>query len=275
MRSLLRFIVRFHLFFVFLLFEALALAMLFKNNSYQRSKMAVFTRNISASYQEKATSVKDYLMLKKRNQELLEENEYLVQRLTKLENIVNQIDPKHQPFDSQYVYTHCKITNNSTNKQYNYITLNKGRADGIQPEMAVISKDGMVGIVRGVSENFSTVLPILNQKFRTSAMIKKNGYYGSMEWQGRNYTQAILKEIPHHVDIVNGDTIITSGYSNIFPKGILIGFAEDYKLVEGNFYQINVNLSTDFKNLSYVYVIENKLRNEQIQLEDSTIRNEY
>lgn len=263
------------MFLVFLLFETFALFLFFQHNTFQRSKLAAFSRNISGVYHKKTNSVIQYLSLKKANDELIKENEQLKNLLVKYLQVATVTSPKYAHPDTQYTYTYCKVVNNSTNKQYNYITLNKGSMHNIKPEMAVISNNGIVGIVKGVSEKYTTVLSVLNRKFKTSAKIKKNGYYGSLEWQGHNYKQAVLKEIPHHVDISVGDTIITSGYSAIFPEGILIGFASDFELVEGNFYQIKVNLSTDFKNLSYVYVIENKLKDDQLEIETSTLKNEF
>ena len=140
--------------------------------------------------------------------------------------------------------------------------------------MAVISTNGIVGIVKNVSNNFSTVISILNTSLRVSAKIKKNDYFGSLSWNGINYTKAQLDEIPFHVKISVGDTIITSGYSAIFPEGNLIGTISDFDVKQGgNFYSIPVNLSTDFKNLSYVYIISDFLKKEQINLEHKTTEN--
>ena len=274
MRNLLRFIIKYHLLILFLGIESFSFYLLFQNNHFHRSKFADFTRNIEGSYRKKSTNIKDYLALRKMNQHLTQENETLRNQLECIKIAGDIIDPSPASSKIYNNYISARIVNNSTNKQHNFITLDKGRADSIKPEMGVISTYGIVGIVEGVSEHYSTVMSILNRDTRISAKIKKNDYYGSLEWTGKDYRQALLKEIPHHVDIVKGDTIVTSGFSSIFPEGILIGFVEDYKLVGGNFFQIRVNLSTNFKNLTHVYVFDNQTKDEQKKLEELTISNE-
>jgi rod shape-determining protein MreC len=134
--------------------------------------------------------------------------------------------------------------------------------------MAVICDRGIVGVVKETTENFSSVVSVLNREFNPYAVIQRNGYEGSVEWPGRTYNKVILKGIPMYVDVIIGDTILTSENSAIFPKGILVGVVESFKSFDGTFYEISVNLSTDFKSLSNVLVINNSLREEQIQLED-------
>ena len=254
--------------------ESFSFYLLFQNNHFHRSKFAGFTRNIEGSYRKKATNIKDYLALRKINQHLTQENEILRNQIESVIFAGGVIDTTMTSSKIDNKYISARIVNNSTNKQHNFITLDKGRIDSIKPEMGVISTDGLVGIVKGVSEHYSTVMSILNKDTRISAKIKKNDYYGSLEWTGSNYRQALLKEIPHHVDIVKGDTIVTSGFSSIFPEGILIGFVEDYELVGGNFFQIRINLSTNFKNLTHVYVFDNQTKDEQKKLEELTINDE-
>ena len=134
--------------------------------------------------------------------------------------------------------------------------------------MAVVSPNGIVGVVNGVSKRFSTVMSLLNTDLHISAKIKKNNYFGSLSWDGKNYREAILYEIPHHVPVSKGDTIITSGFSTIYPEGVLIGTIKDFEVKGGNFYEITVRLSTDFKNLTYVNLVSNLRKEEQIELEE-------
>jgi rod shape-determining protein MreC len=170
----------------------------------------------------------------------------------------------------QYSYIPAQVINISTHKQFNFLTLDKGRHHGIEPEMAVVSPLGVVGVTYSVSGNFSSVIPIINRDFRLSAKIRRNGYFGSMSWPGRGYGNAILEEIPFHVDLREGDTIVTSGYSAIFPEGIMVGTVREFEVEEGNFYTISVDLAVDYKKLSRVNVIHNLLREEQIELERIT-----
>jgi rod shape-determining protein MreC len=214
--------------------------------------------------------LKEYLSLRQINQQLVIEN-------AKLNNILQRAYRSDEIFfygeyDSiyrqRYFYTSARIINNSVNKQHNYLTLNKGSEAGIKPEMAVITPFGIVGIVNGVSKRFSTVMSLLNTNLRVSAKVKKNDAFGSLAWDGIDHREAVLYEIPYHIDISKGDTIITSGFSTIYPEGILIGTVKDFEVRGGNFYVIRVQLSTDFKQLTYVNVVSNLRKDEQIELEN-------
>ena len=170
--------------------------------------------------------------------------------------------------DSTFQYTSARVINNSVNRPFNYITLNKGRKDGIKPDQGIISASGIVGVVTNVSESYSVGLSVLNRRWSISAKLKKSGYFGSLFWQGNNYRMASLMEIPYHVEISPGDTVVTSGYSSVFPEGIMIGTIQSFDQSEGeNYYNIQVELSTDFRALSYVEVVENVNREEINQLE--------
>jgi len=157
---------------------------------------------------------------------------------------------------------------NGVYRQYNYITLNKGKKDGVFSDMGVISDLGLVGIVYESSNNFSTVLPIINRDFRLSVQIKSNRYAGILQWEGDSPLYAMLNEIPFHVDLQEGDTIVTSGFSSIFPEGILVGEIESFSLEQGNFYDIRIRLSNDFQRLFHVNIIRNFRQEEQLNLEN-------
>ncbi len=133
--------------------------------------------------------------------------------------------------------------------------------------MGVISEQGLVGIVLESSANFSTVIPIINREFRLSAKIKSNNYAGILQWDGSSPRFAVLSEIPFHVNLTEGDTILTSGFSSIFPEGIEVGRIESFSLEKGNFYDIKVELFTDFQGLFHVNVIRNYRQEEQLNLE--------
>lgn len=273
MRSLLDFLLRIHFLLLFVLIEALSLILLFNNNNFQQASLVNFSRQVSGKYYARTANLKQYFSLAEQNRKLAEENTRLVSILEskyKIENpIVDLIyDTIHI---QQYSYIPAQIINNSINSRHNYLTLNKGFAQGIKPEMAVISQDGVVGIVKGVSKNYSTVISMLNFDFKISAKIKKNQYYGSLSWDGLNYRSVILNEIPLHADIQLGDTIVTSGFSSIYPEGLMIGTISDFEEKSGSFYQITVLLSVDFKRLYHVYVVENTLREERLQLEEKLV----
>ncbi len=269
MRNLLRFIIRYHFFFLFLLLETISIILIVQHNNYQKAQFINFTETLQGSFYEAFGGIREYLSLRQTNRELYMENTLLRNRIDRL--LRNQELTRATGYDSiphrQFSYIPAKVINNSVNKQFNFITLNKGSHHGIEPEMAVVAPNGVVGMVYATSGNYATVIPMINRNFRLSAKILKNGYFGSLSWAGSGYREAILEEIPFHVEIQQGDTIVTSGYSAIFPEGILIGTIDEFEARQGNFYTITVDIAVDYKNLLYVTVIRNLLREEQRKLE--------
>ncbi|MCG8412053.1 MAG: rod shape-determining protein MreC [Bacteroidales bacterium] len=276
MRSLLNFLLRIHFLLLFILIEIFSIALLVNNNNFHRAKFVNITREFAGNFYSKINNLKKYMTLSEENDRLAKEN-------TRLLNILESTYKSDELFfrsindtilNQRYRYTSARIVNNSIDRKHNFLTLNKGRLQGLKPEMAVVANESIVGIVKGVSDNYSTVISLLNTDLKVSAKIKKNGYYGSLGWDGRKYTFAILKDIPLHVNIQKGDTIITSGYSSIYPEGILIGYIDDFHEKSGSFYEIKVKLSTNFKNLSHVNVIGNLMQNEILTLEEETQNND-
>jgi rod shape-determining protein MreC len=153
------------------------------------------------------------------------------------------------------------------NRQKNYFSLDKGTRHGVNTDMAVTDGKNAIGAIISCSENFSVAISLLNIDFKISARIRSNGYFGSLNWDGRNYRHAVLNEIPQHITVNIGDTIETTAYSAIFPEGINIGTVSDLKKSGSDFYRIEVELFADFRKLHYVNVIGNLLRTEQIKLE--------
>ncbi len=282
MRNIIRFLIRYHFFILFLIIESISIYLVVQNNAYQRAKVINIGNTVSSYFYDKFYGFRVYFELKKTNDQLLKENTALRKKIENLKSICINNEPEVIRHDTardtlkikidttiQYKYINARVINNSINKQYNYLTLNKGADANIKSEMGVISPDGVVGIVQNVSGNYSSVISLLNRKLKISAKIKKNQYYGSLSWDGVDYQKVSLNEIPYHVDIAKGDTIVTSGYSAIFPEGIIIGYISDFDIKGGNFYNITVKLANDMKKLTYVYVIKNVLSKEQKNLEKS------
>ena len=167
----------------------------------------------------------------------------------------------------QYSHTSGEVVENSINKQKNFFTINKGRLQGISTDMAVASFNSVAGVVVGCSDNYSVAMSLLNLDFRLSVRIKSSGYFGSLSWDGRNYRYAVLGEIPQHISVSVGDTIETTGYSAIFPEGMMVGTVSEYEKRGGDFYRISVALITDFKKLHFVDVIGNLKKGEKVELE--------
>lgn len=269
MRTLLRFIQKYSNLLLFLLLEMVAIALIFQNSAYQRSRLMGLNRQISGYIFSKVDGAREYFSLRDTNEQLVRENTDLRNRLDQMASRMDSATVISETRDEQrFYYVHSRVLRNSSNKQYNYLTLDKGKKDGVFRDMGVVSDQGLVGIILESSASFSTVIPIVNRDFRLSAKIKSNNYAGILQWDGITPEYALLTEIPFHVNLVEGDTIITSGFSSIFPEGIRVGRIESFSLEKGNFYDIRVELFTDFQRLYHVNVVRNFHREERLNLEN-------
>ncbi len=271
MRTLLRFIQKYSSLFLFLLLEIIAISFMIRGSHYQHSKLVGLNRQVTGYIYSRVDGAREYFSLREENLRLAEENADL---RNKLDRIVQKTDSAlvfSELHDSiRYFFVPARIVHNSVYKQYNYITLDKGKKQGVFRDMGVISDRGLVGIVLESSASFSTVIPVINRDFRLSAKIQTNDYAGILHWDGSSPRYAMLAEIPFHVELSKGDTIMTSGFSSIFPEGIRIGRIESFSLEKGNFYDIRVELFTDFQHLFHVNVIRNYRQEEQRNLENRT-----
>lgn len=271
MKSLLNFIYRFHYAILFIFLETLALVLLVQHNDYQKSSFLNSSSTMSGKVFNTSHSISQYFGLRN-------EIKLINASLAKYRGIDKQSFKNNQVklieiYDSIYIQQFdmisAEVINNSVNKQNNFITINAGAKHGVRKEMAVVAHNGVVGVVKDVSDNFAAVISLLNHNLRVSAMVKRNGYYGSLVWEGINYRHATLTDLPNHVEVFAGDTIITSGFSTMFPKGEIIGIVTEVKDSRGgDFLEVVVELAVDFKSLSDVLVIDNLLKQEQLQLEE-------
>ncbi len=236
-------------------------------NNFQKAKFLNASNSITGNIFESYSSVYNFFHLKAINEQLSKDNATLRKRIQDLLLSDIKLDSKRiSNLGLDYQFIPARVINNSVNKQYNYITLNKGSADGIEQDMGVIGPDGVVGVITNVSEHFCTGQSVLNKRWSVSGKIKD--YFGSLVWDGKDYRYAQLKEIPFHVELEIGDRVTTSSYSSVFPEGILIGKVSDIKHKSGdNFYDITVELSSDLKAISYVEVVYNIYKKEKEELE--------
>ena len=269
MRNLIGYIIRYHFFLIFLIIETLSVFIIIQHNSYQKSKFINFSQAVSGKIYKRTNNIKNYLSLRKSNEALTKENELLKIELEDIKNRVSIMPDSiiDNTTEKQYAYSRAKIINNSTNKRHNYITIDKGKKHGIENEMAVIANKNIIGVINNISKHYSTAITILNPKLKISAKLKKNNYYGSLSWDGKKPNSCIFNDIPNHVEIQKGDTIVTSGYSSIFPEGLMIGYITDFTIKDGNFYEIKVKLAQDMRNLSDVFIIKNFHKEEIYNLE--------
>ena len=250
------------------------MALVFNNSSYQRAKYLNSANQFTGIVYGTYNSITSYFNLSKVNRRLATENARLRSITRQQQSGRNTISDLEAftfiPSDSGiFTFVSAQVIDNSVNHPYNYIMLNKGEKDGIKIDQGIISADGVVGIITSVSDNYSRGLSVLNQHWSVSSKIKRSNFFCSMSWDGRDYRYASLMEIPFHVSLQLGDTIITSGYSYIFPEGVLIGTIESFEQPQGeNYYDVRVKLSVNFKTISYVEVVENKNITEINQLEN-------
>lgn len=206
------------------------------------------------------------------------ENERLVKEIADLKNNLNSNFSIHDStiIDStnkNYNYFPAHVIKNSVAFENNFLTIDKGSNDGVRVDDGVICDEGIVGVVVNVSKNYSVVLSALNVMSGISAKLARTGHWGNTKWDGENYRYVTLEGIPNHIKIYNGDTVITSSYSSIFPEGIMIGTIDTFgRNEEDNFYNIKLLLNTDFKKVSNVLVITDLKREEQLILEEETLK---
>lgn len=274
MKEIIKLILKYHFTIIFILLEVVSFSLIVQHNNYQRTVFLGRTASFFGYISSLLSTADDYLLLARTNGKLAEENIRLKNTVEELQSYIaatasDTIRIDTTVFDPAFVYQRAKIVNSNFNKTKNYITLNKGFANGLKKEMAVCSNEGVVGVIQNASNHYAVVLPLINVNSRISAKVKKNGYYGSLQWDGNDYKYSYLNDIPFHVNVQQGDTIVTSGFSSIFPEGELIGFVEAVNKETANFLRIKIRLAVDFKKITDVYIITNKKKEEKLNLEAS------
>lgn len=266
MQQIINFIIRNKNFLLFLLLFFIAIIFTIQSHSYHKSKFINSANFVSGGVYNSVNNISEYFNLKSQNQLLSEENNRLRELLFN-----NETDDDSTYFDSisqnkSYRFSTAQVIKNSYSATDNILLINKGQNNSIKQDFGVITTKGIVGIVDKSSSRFSTVISILNTTNSSiSAGLKKTAHYGSLRWNGENPQLVQLIDIPINAKVNIGDTIVTSGQSSIFPKGIPIGAIQDFKNdVAENFYEINVKLFNDMTNLEHVYVIEN-IHKEEIE----------
>lgn len=303
MQRLFLFLYQYRAFLTFLFLEVLCSWLIIENNDYQGAKFFNSSNRFAAGLLESSSNISEYFGLAEVNKNLAAENAALRQ---KLEQVNQTLYRTHKPYladstdladnmkglrqdtlvqkstrfyqdtllnkpDSlvinKYTYLSAKVINNSTRRFNNYITINKGAKDGVEPGMGVIDHNGVVGKVKAVSRHFAVITSILHGDMLISAKIKRTGDLASVEWGGIDPYVSQLKYVPRHVKPQLNDTIVSSGYA-IFPENIPIGWIKEVETRdEATFHDITITLASDLNELSYVYLIKNNLLIEQDSLE--------
>lgn len=260
MRKLFLFIVRYHFFFLFVLLEGLAFSFIVRNHYHHAVAI-----NATADFTGKITGISHdiayYFHLRQVNDQLIKENRELKQILYNKKTL---FEP-NIPLDTgqQYSLIPVKVLSSNISRKKNYILIDKGSEDQLKKDMGVITTEGIVGIIIETSDNYSLVMSLINIQSSISVEIKRLKQKGSLIWNGDNYRMATLTDIPNHVKLSVGDTIITSGYSHIFPGGLPVGtIAGNIDENKDKFIDADVKLAVDFNRLHYAFVVSNHHMNE-------------
>lgn len=275
MRNLLNFLVRYNYWFLFLLLEVTSIVLLFRFNHYQQSVCFTSANAVAGVVYKAAGGISAYFHLKEVNESLLDRNLWLERQVSLLQRELEErgmdsarMASLERMAGEGYRLFKARVIKNSLNRADNYITLDRGTADGIRPEMGVVDAGGVVGIVYKTSPHYSLVIPLLNGKSSISCKIAGSEYFGYLKWEGGDARYAYLKDLPRHAEFGLGDTVVTSGYSAVFPEGVMVGTVDDMAdSHDGLSYLLKVKLATDFGKLNDVRVMARDGQEERKALE--------
>lgn len=259
MLRILQFLYSLRSFILFVFLEVLAIGLIVSNNSPQGAAFFNSSNAVSGSVLRSRSDVIDFFSLAEANKALLQKNAELLEEVKNLKELP---DSSFLQLDSalalKYEYKGARIISNSLRFSQNHLTLNKGSVDGIKPGMGIFNEEGVIGRVKSVSKNYSIGISLLNTGLLISSLIKPNDVLGSVNWDGKDSQRARMIYVPRHVVANVGDTVVTSGYSGVFPEGIKIGIIS--RVEQGNdpnYLDIDIDLSTDFSSIHYVYLVDN------------------
>lgn len=267
MRDLLNFFLKYSSWLLFLLYAVISCVMLFTTNPYQHHVYLTSAGRLASSVYSAGASVSSYFSLRDINDDLQRRNAELEMQVLDLQQrnlaLRDRLYSDTMTVDTvlrRYSFIVARAINSSTTRPFNYITIQKGELDGVKPEMGVVDRNGVVGIVNITGKHTARIISLLNPHLRLSCKVKGSQHVGSLTWDGRDAAHALLEELPRHAKFHKGDTIVTSGFSTSFPEGVPVGVVESgVRGADDNFYSLRIRLSTDFSTLSYVRVIRDAL----------------
>ncbi len=267
MQSLLAFLTKYNHWFLFVLLEVVSMVLLFRFNSYQGSVYFTAANAVSGQVLEWNSEVEKFLYQSKLNEQLTKRNVQLELQNRQLMAMLNKREAPIPKDVAGYKVISAKVVSNSLGKRDNFIVIDKGSADGVRRDMGVTSGTGIVGTVYLTSAHHSLVIPVLNSRSNISVAINKRGYFGYLQWSGGDSRTADVNDVPRHAHFRLYDKVVTSGYSSIFPPGLMVGkVLHVYNSDDGMSYRLKVQLSTDFGRLRDVCVIDNAPMEERINL---------
>ena len=280
MRNLINFLLKYNYWFLFILLEVASFVLLFRFNRYQQSTFFTSANSVAGTVYEVSGGISSYFHLKSVNEDLLDRNMLLEEQINNLEKALKErqmdsvtIAAVRKMPQTNYQLFKAHVIKNSLNLADNYITLDKGSSAGIRSEMGVVDGNGIVGIVYETSPSYSVVISVLNSKSNISCKIVGSDYFGYLKWEHGDSRYAYLKDLPRHAEFNLGDTVVTSGFSTVFPEGLMVGTVDDMSdSHDGLSYLLKIKLATDFGKLSDVRVISRNGQEEQKKLENKATK---
>ena len=280
MRNLINFLLKYNYWFLFVILEVASFVLLFRFNNYQQSVYFTSANTVVGAVYEVSGGISSYFHLKSVNEDLLDRNMLLEEQINNLEKALKErqldsiaVNSIRKMPQKDYQLFKARVIKNSLNLADNYITLDKGSSSGIHSEMGVVDGNGIVGIVYETSPSYSVVISVLNSKSNISCKIVGSDYFGYLKWEHGDSRHAYLKDLPRHAEFNLGDTVVTSGFSTVFPEGIMVGTVDDMSdSHDGLSYLLKIKLATDFGKLSDVRVIARNGQQEQKELENKTTK---
>lgn len=276
MHNLTEFLAKHNHRFVFLVLEVVSMVLLFRYNSYQGSVWFSSANAVTGKVYEWDSAVESYFSLSGVNSQLTQRNAFLEQQVRMLDDSIARLTRSQEAavtrLSSMVPFQGCrlipaKVVANMVNRYDNLITIDKGSADGVKRDMGVVCGMGVVGIVYLVSEHYSIVIPALNSHSNISCTIQRRGYFGYLRWRGGSSQLAYLEDVPRHAHFKLGDNVVTSGYSSVFPPGVMVGkVLHVFNSADGLSYRVQVKLSTDFARLRDVCLVDDSALQERIDL---------
>lgn len=276
MHNLTEFLAKHNHWFVFLVLEVVSMVLLFRYNSYQGSVWFSSANAVTGKVYEWDSAVESFFSLSGVNSQLTQRNAFLEQQVRMLDDSIARLTRSKEvavarlsnlvPFQGCRLIP-AKVVANMVNRYDNLITIDKGSADGVKRDMGVVCGMGVVGIVYLVSEHYSIVIPALNSHSNISCTIQRRGYFGYLRWRGGSSQLAYLEDVPRHAHFKLGDNVVTSGYSSVFPPGVMVGkVLHVFNSADGLSYRVQVKLSTDFARLRDVCLVDDSALQERIDL---------
>ena len=280
MRNLINFLLKYNYWFLFVILEVASFVLLFRFNNYQQSAYFTSANTVVGAVYEVSGGISSYFHLKSVNEDLLDRNMLLEEQINNLEKALKErqldsiaVNSIRKMPQKDYQLFKARVIKNSLNLADNYITLDKGSSSGIHSEMGVVDGNGIVGLVYETSPSYSVVISVLNSKSNISCKIVGSDYFGYLKWEHGDSRYAYLKDLPRHAECNLGDTVVTSGFSTVFPEGIMVGTVDDMSdSHDGLSYLLKIKLATDFGKLSDVRVIARNGQQEQKELENKTTK---